>query len=815
MSYSFNYLLNTKSFCLSIVVSLFLVNTSCNSSGIEITGNNTILLGKENIYNLSIKGDISLVADEQQKTATEQGYTPKTYWQTPEKSLYLPAQCVVDLKSPGNVESVSVYQSSAKVFGDQPYIRIKIFQDSAWIQVDSVQTTYLSGWVTSQINKEVQFILLEVPSSGIRFYEIMVKGNVKTGIKKDFETKKNAALPDYTARQKIGINVFNTDPADMLAPFGFVREYHNWNWSDSKTEDMQYPNNEAMWSPGNSGFEFDIFYRNLNRLDVDVLANLKENIDYYRPQKWTGLSRPHPIGADPEYPGSYLAHADHLFQFAARYGKTKVDDSLLKLHKSQYRLSGLNLVHYYETWNEQDTWWKGRDEYFSPFEYAAMISTDCDAHQQKYGRNIGLKNADPNAKMVFGGLSTLDTTYVLGVKLWCDIYRNGDLPFDVLNFHDYTRTERKGGKFHSLPPEEGKLKYSLQKVADFRDRYFPGMEVWFTEFGYDSNPGSPQGVHEIEGLTNEKVQAQWLVRSYLEILASGIDRAAVYMLTDVNHESPGLYSSCGLTTSPQDGRRKKISFYHVATLSELMKGMYYQTAVEYEDDRVRCYVFDNRANKQIRAVWSPTSSNSTVKDVIVSVPEGTKYAYLITPSDNSMKFKVQELSVKKNNVVVTASETPVYVLTDAEPYKPEFTEHKQIVLTPSNITGVEPAMYKGMIDEQSSVGDILNHQGKPVSSDWNIFTKDKSPLSVIVDLKAPKKVSRICYYDSNSTGSLSVYYLDETTGSWKFLMRDNLSKYKSWTIHVLDEYTSKLKIVKETGGAIFGELVVYEEVEVQ
>jgi len=63
---------------------------------------------------------------------------------------------------------------------------------------------------------------------------------------------------------------------------------------------------------------------------------------------WLNNSAVPPVAAnaDPTMPASYAAHADVMFQFAARYGKTTVADSLLKLASGQPRSSGLGTVKY-------------------------------------------------------------------------------------------------------------------------------------------------------------------------------------------------------------------------------------------------------------------------------------------------------------------------------------------------------------------------------------------------------------------------------------------------------------------------------------
>src|SRR5690606_12979922 len=191
--------------------------------------------------------------------------------------------------------------------------------------------------------------------------------------------------------------------------------------------------------------------------------------------------------------------------------------------------SGLGLVKYVENWNEQDKWRRGRAGYLSPYEMAAMCSADYDGHEGSMGSGYGAKNADPNIKFVMGGLTILGLEYIKSMKLWSDTYRTSGFPADVLNFHHYSNSS--GGQDvamkDGISPEDDSLKYKLKEIVDYRNRYLPGKEIWLSEFGYDTNPNSPQGVKVIGQNDEYEVQAQWLIRSYLEMAAAGIDRAHI------------------------------------------------------------------------------------------------------------------------------------------------------------------------------------------------------------------------------------------------------------------------------------------------
>ena len=235
-----------------------------------------------------------------------------------------------------------------------------------------------------------------------------------------------------------------------------------------------------------------------------------------RRKQWENNTKPLLEGNDPTVPMSYIAHADHLFQYAARYGYNQVHDSLLKLADGQLNLSGLKYLKYYENWNEQNNWWNHRGEYFTPYEFAAMSSADYDGHLQELGSTVGIKNADSTARLVMSGLANLNIDYVRAVKFWADYNRNGSFPADVLNFHHYSSV-RKNGKQRAIGPEQDSLHQKLSRLVAFRDKHLPTLEIWLTEFGYDTHPDSPQGTPKINTFSYEEVQAIWVIRSLLAV----------------------------------------------------------------------------------------------------------------------------------------------------------------------------------------------------------------------------------------------------------------------------------------------------------
>ena len=206
-----------------------------------------------------------------------------------------------------------------------------------------------------------------------------------------------------------------------------------------------------------------------------------------------GEARPD-FGADPEDPFSYQLISDYFFQFAARYGRNSLPVSCLRVAGNEKPLTGAGWVNSLEAWNEPNRWWGKAQDHFTPYQLAAMASAVYDGHMGKMGTTFGAKQADSTMQIILAGLASLSLDYPKTIKFWADKYRNGSFPADVISFHHYCNSG--GGQTSQtgvtgVSPEADNLKARLQEIVRWRDLYLPGNEVWLTEFGWDTEDGSP------------------------------------------------------------------------------------------------------------------------------------------------------------------------------------------------------------------------------------------------------------------------------------------------------------------------------------
>ena len=467
----------------------------------------------------------------------------------------------------------------------------------------------------------------------------------------------------------LGVNGFIDDPIDKLAPIGTVREYHNWGWiADNFAAAPAYPGMLYTFMNFN-GWDWDTFFSDLKTAGAVGFPAVQGGVP------WIANSAVPPIaaGADKTKAASYVAHGDAMFQIAARYGATKVPDAKLKLKANQTRSTGLASVTYFEDFNEQDN-----AAGFTGDAFAAMASADYDGDQKRLGDTIGVKNADPNAKLVMGGLSgayptangkwtSSITTFLDAMRAWSTTNRAGSFPADVVNVHYYSFGP--GGSAPASSPEDDKVQDQLAAIAAYREANLPGKELWWTEFGYDTFQASPLHAPPIGGNSAEIVQAQWLVRDFLAAAAAGIDRATVYILRDgCTPPEPACstqFATAGLTTA-KGSWAPKPSWYFLATFRARLGKMIYAGALPSGNPDVLVYSFkDTTGPGGALVVWAKTSTAKTLPGFSLTLPARAGAAKAVALVDKQTSGVETPLVPAAGKVAVDVSETPTIVLLDA------------------------------------------------------------------------------------------------------------------------------------------------------
>ncbi len=503
------------------------------------------------------------------------------------------------------------------------------------------------------------------------------EGNASTLSNTISATTLEATQPSIITMDKfIGANAFVDDPIDKVKAVGFIREYHNWRWDEGGAKTYEgYPKNRMKFAPSagaEGSWNFDNYYSRIKTEGLEISPVIQGNVSWLQ----GGTNFPFddkPLdtsGAKADDPNSYQAKAHHSFQFAARYGSTTVKVDKLTLDPGQHFKTGLGLVHYMEDWNEPNKYWLGAKAEFRPAEYAALASANYDGHggtMVQGTKTFGVKQADPKMKFVMGGTAGIDLKWIEDIQYWFENNRpdNSFIP-DVINVHHYAwKNEKKAqGGGPAKSPEEDDFKGKMKAIVDYRDQHFPNVEVWISEFGWDTNPGSPLCPAVVPSNDIQEVQAQWIVRAYLAFAAAGVDRAQMYMLRDINPESTKWYTSSGLIGPKGDWSPKK-SWYYVYTLKNSLSNMVYIGEEASSDPNVLIYKFRNVSDSSgAYVVWAKTKINYTLpsyKLKLVGSPTLAKKNELTVGEINGTQ---SSLSIKENGVTISVSERPVIILVD-------------------------------------------------------------------------------------------------------------------------------------------------------
>ncbi len=453
--------------------------------------------------------------------------------------------------------------------------------------------------------------------------------------------------------QMIGTNSFIDVPLDKMEALGFIREYHPWSFTEIEDDVYEFNRWNGYW-------DFDKYYTSLHEMGITVCPSLWSSPDWLE-SKTTNK----PVGEDedPTAPQSYSEMAQLMFQYGARYGQTVVDESLLLVNAGQLKKTGLGVLSYFEDWNEQDRDWEGRDAEFTAQEYAAMASANVDGHGGTMGIGLGLKAADPTAKFVMGGIYKMGTSYITAMYNWFKDNRpDKQWPIDVINMHHYAYSNETNG----ISPEEDAYKERILEIVSWRDNFAPDNEIWITEFGYDTNEESLNRINPFGGFSQQEIQAQWIVRTYLLMASAGVDRAAQFMLRDVDPNPQPRWSDCGLTLAASEGYEAKSSWYYVYSLKNILKDMYFDQVIQ-EENSAYVYRFKNRAgDKYIYALWKPTTNGSS-SSYDLEIPENPNVLSSIELSDGSVTGIETRLEDTEDLQDLQVTETPRFILADYNP----------------------------------------------------------------------------------------------------------------------------------------------------
>jgi hypothetical protein len=593
----------------------------------------------------------------------------------------------------GNMQSTwfpgweAVYPASALTDLNGTYtitrIRLRNFQGSRQFKIYGGDTpldtnlifnqvlTIYNDWIDVNLNHPgIKYLKFEIPGNKTDSPAELEIYGIKTGTSA-VEPPTGTFRPVTSTNGIFGVNGFHWVDPSLETPFFTLREFVDAQFIQNQKDKYRYN------PTASGGGMLDDHYAQLKSLGFEVMPVIQGNLPWTRTAEYNDKDfKPvYPVNADPTQPASYKDYGEFLFQFAARYGYTNVDPALLKIDSVprwtgdpvQVKKSGLGLVKYFECLNEPDKYWKGTKGYMSPFELAAFLSVAADGHCNSMGPGIGIKNADPSAKVVLSGLTQISLDYIKAMVMWFKAYRaDGKIPVDAFNFHFYPNTsgfQHTAGSV-GISPEASRLREKLVEIKAYLDAHFPGKEIFLSEYGYDSNTGSPQRCEPIGSMDRREVQGIWNVRLMMDLMAAQIDKSYLYMMYDeaTTDDNGGTFANCGVTTGYTAGSEKKKAWYYINTLKETLKDCKFESD-QSTDPRIRRYKF-SKGNKTIYSIWLTTSKDSS-GTYILNLP-GMTSAQIIQLAHQMPSGTSSNVSFT-GNLSLQISERPIFVVTENIP----------------------------------------------------------------------------------------------------------------------------------------------------
>ena len=295
--------------------------------------------------------------------------------------------------------------------------------------------------------------------------------------------------------------------------------------------------------------KYDQIFANYQRAGMQVLPYV------FQPPEWA-LDVPKEItknraGYPPKDPADY---GDAIFQLVARFGRNKVEPSLLK---SDDKKSGLGMIDAVELWNEPNL----NDPGWGPFvgtmeRYFDVMRAGAD----------GARRADPKLPVSACGLAGIDLEIV--GRLADHHYADGKTPLDlvdIVNVHFYSGREEPEtvgwdpNVDRSGPATKGTTyPEQLEDLVEWRDSKKAAAQIWLTETGKRRwRPGS--GARSWH-------QAAKIPRTVMLALASGIDKVFIYRESG---SDPSMHAGAGLLRNDHSIRPSWIT---VGTMIRQLQG---------------------------------------------------------------------------------------------------------------------------------------------------------------------------------------------------------------------------------------------------
>jgi hypothetical protein len=500
---------------------------------------------------------------------------------------YWPAEAVVNLNGIYNLQRIELYDVGG---GGTFEIRSGMNQYDS-LTVDTIITLNLNTKRTFYLfDKPARWVSLKINHTQAEVQAVPSKRNGPAEIRLYGTNVATYAIPPPVERPYpsfaglFGLNM------DVFSP----PSLHAWPGTHFRAYDEIYKFQDTLPLPGTKytwknsftqGLNYDAYLKTQRDAGITTLMvfpGTSRPEKLYKPSyttaghgsEYSSFNRAVQYGEDPEVPANYALNADFAFQYALHYGCLATDTSLAKVNKVRdpgITKVGTCISPLMELGNEEDNWFRHPREGYSPDQQAAKMSALYDGHCGTMGATFGFKQADSSFKVIMPASADFGLDYIKRIYYWCQHNRaDKKFPADAINIHSYLTNG--GGQFvagaKGIAPEMfyrpgynalGVKEY-LAEFSDWVKRYLPGVEIWWTEFGYDSNPYSIVGVPLLtqaqaavapNPLTSHRLQAALLMRTYFEAMTTtSVDKMTMFTLSNYNNGNESVQRFFDLNESP-------------------------------------------------------------------------------------------------------------------------------------------------------------------------------------------------------------------------------------------------------------------------
>ena len=587
---------------------------------------------------------------------------------------------IIDLEYVHYVDSVWLF------YGDKTYdVVVRASKDDAnfntpehWdieyvVKAEDLEPEF---YTTFKIDAEVRYVQVEFVD-GQAPIEVLVYGYA-TGESENMEIKETSSHKRPTVAEMMGQCGLINCSIDQLACSYVIREYHNVGWSYSNSS---FPG-KAVSLVNTTVGNFDSTYKNWHESGFLVVPCLQWNESSSPARVYDELdgklSSTIASWEEKYLPSTYAAYADLIYQYAARYGSSKMGYLVENMIAHSDAVPGTTAGRGYIEWIELGNEPNGEDAAgATPYQLAALQSASYDGHQRtllshiynpnSFSYSFGGKNADPDIKLAIAGLAGIQDRYIMSMAYWMRANRTDNcIAMDAFNVHTYF------GKYFTMngqqiivgvSPEEFGLIDAMSSLVQYRDKYYPEVEVWLTEFGWDTNQSyetmtsaHAYNTKDVNGdgvisehekvLRAREIQGMWLVRAYLQLSACGVDKATMYMCEDTSSADErtaiGKYGTCGIWANPYT--EDSYPLYEAQMHNE--KGepvgetfkVYKVTTGEGSAEVIKYYRLDNDQEVKLKNNQDENDKSGITTEHYMEAKDGYYYMYTLSETLGHMTF---------------------------------------------------------------------------------------------------------------------------------------------------------------------------------